>query len=448
MAAHRIVVVGAGFGGTTLVNSLRGTGAEITLIDRRNHHLFQPLLYQVATAILSPADIAWPIRRLFRDRSDVTTVMGEVVGLDKVAKTVLMAGGDSVPYDMLVIATGATHAYFGHDDWAGNAPGLKTVEDAVNIRRRILSAFEQAEIERDPERRKALMTFAVIGGGPTGVELAGMIAEIRNGPIAREFRNIDIRNARVLLLEAGARLLGTFRESLSNYARRALDQRGVEVLTGEPVTGCETDRIAVGKRIIPCCTVLWAAGVKASKAAEWLGAPADKAGRIAVSDKLEVPGWPGVFAIGDTTTCKRADGRPVPGVAPAAKQQGKFVARLIRDRLAGKPESKPFAYRDQGSLATIGKRAAVIDFGWITMTGWLAWWMWGAVHILFLIGSRSRFSVAWGWLWVHVRGQRNARLITSMSPARESGTPMSHQSNLRAGLPQLLPSDSSDQRHV
>jgi len=422
MGAHRIVVVGAGFGGTTLVNSLRNTGAEITLVDRRNHHLFQPLLYQVATAILSPTDIAWPVRRLFRDRKDVTTVMGEVVGVDKVEKTVLLARGDAVPYDTLVIGTGATHAYFGHDDWAANAPGLKTVEDAINIRRRILSVFEQAEIERDTERRKALMTFAVIGGGPTGVELAGMIAEIRNGPIAREFRNIDIRSAEVLLLEAGARVLGTFRESLSNYARKALVQRGVEVLTGEPVTRCEASRIILGERTIPCCTVLWAAGVKASKAAEWLSVQTDKAGRIVVGDKLEVPGWPGVFAIGDTTTCKRPDGRPVPGVAPAAKQQGKYVTRLIRARLTGGRELERFVYRDQGSLATIGKRAAVVDFGWITMKGWLAWWMWGAVHILFLIGSRSRLSVAWGWLWVHLRGQRNARLITSVSAATEAGS--------------------------
>ncbi|MGV1791844.1 NAD(P)/FAD-dependent oxidoreductase [Rhizobium sp. A37_96] len=420
MVSHRVVVVGAGFGGTALVHSLKGVDAEITLVDRRNHHLFQPLLYQVATSILSPADIAWPIRRLFRDRRDVSTVLGEVVSVDGIAKTVLLADGNAIPYDTLVIATGATHAYFGHDEWEGVAPGLKTIEDALSIRRHILLAFEQAEIERDLDERNALMTFAVIGGGPTGVELAGMIAEIRNGPVAREFRNIDIRSARVLLLEAGPRVLGSFPERLSRYTENALARRGVEVLTGQPVTNCEAKRITVGGRIISCRTILWAAGVKASDAAGWLKVPADKAGRVIVNEYLEVPGRADVFVIGDTACATRPDGRPVPGVAPAAKQQGKYIAHLVRNRLAGSGDRKPFIYKDQGSLATIGKRAAVIDFGRIAMTGWLAWWIWGGVHIFFLIGTRSRFSVAWSWLWIHLRGQRNARLITTAPGLQEN----------------------------
>lgn len=412
MPTHNVVVVGAGFGGTTLVDRLRGPDLKITLVDRRNHHLFQPLLYQVATAILSPADIAWPIRRLFRDRKDVTTLLGEVTGIDTEARTVLLSDGKTIPFDTLVLATGATHAYFGHEEWAEAAPGLKTLEDALEIRKRILLAFEKAENIADFDERAALLTFAVIGGGPTGVELAGMIAEIRNSAISREFRNIDTKKARVLLLEAGPRVLANFREDLGRYAEKVLERRGVEVLTGEAVTNCSGGHITVGDRVIPCTTVIWAAGVRASPAAKWLGVPADKAGRITVDGHLEVPGCSGVFAIGDTTSVRSPDGKPVPGVAPAAKQQGKYVARLIQRRLAGMPQQSPFVYRDQGSLATIGKRAAVIDFGWIRLKGWVAWWIWGTAHVLFLIGIRSRFTVAWKWLWIHLRGQRNARLIT------------------------------------
>lgn len=412
MSAHRVVVVGAGFGGTTLVDALRGANLEITLIDQRNHHLFQPLLYQVATAILSPADIAWPIRRLFRDRDDVKTLLGEVVDVDVGAKAVSLSDGRTIPYDTLVLATGATHAYFGHEEWAKTAPGLKTVEDALEIRKRILMAFEKAENASNADERAAYLTFAVIGGGPTGVELAGMIAEIRNSSIAREFRNIDTRQARVLLLEAGPRVLANFREDLGRYVEKALARRGVEILTGEAVTNCSADRIKVGNRFIPCRTVIWAAGVKASPAASWLKVSADRAGRIIVGECLEVPGHSDIYAIGDTTSAKRPDGKPVPGVAPAAKQQGKYVARLIRKRLSGSTDYSPFTYRDQGSLATIGKRAAVIDFGWIRLRGWMAWWIWGGAHILFLVGVRSRMAVAWKWLWVHLRGQRNARLIT------------------------------------
>lgn len=387
MSAHRVVVVGAGFGGTTLVDALRGANLEITLIDQRNHHLFQPLLYQVATA-------------------------SEVVDVDVGAKAVSLSDGRTIPYDTLVLATGATHAYFGHEEWAKTAPGLKTVEDALEIRKRILMAFEKAENASNADERAAYLTFAVIGGGPTGVELAGMIAEIRNSSIAREFRNIDTRQARVLLLEAGPRVLANFREDLGRYVEKALARRGVEILTGEAVTNCSADRIKVGNRFIPSRTVIWAAGVKASPAASWLKVSADRAGRIIVGECLEVPGHSDIYAIGDTTSAKRPDGKPVPGVAPAAKQQGKYVARLIRKRLSGSTDYSPFTYRDQGNLATIGKRAAVIDFGWIRLRGWMAWWIWGGAHILFLVGVRSRMAVAWKWLWVHLRGQRNARLIT------------------------------------
>ncbi|WP_338810864.1 NAD(P)/FAD-dependent oxidoreductase [Agrobacterium leguminum] len=387
MSAHRVVVVGAGFGGTTLVDALRGANLEITLIDQRNHHLFQPLLYQVATA-------------------------SEVVDVNVGAKAVSLSDGRTIPYDTLVLATGATHAYFGHEEWAKTAPGLKTVEDALEIRKRILMAFEKAENASNADERAAYLTFAVIGGGPTGVELAGMIAEIRNSSIAREFRNIDTRQARVLLLEAGPRVLANFREDLGRYVEKALARRGVEILTGEAVTNCSADRIKVGNRFIPSRTVIWAAGVKASPAASWLKVSADRAGRIIVGECLEVPGHSDIYAIGDTTSAKRPDGKPVPGVAPAAKQQGKYVARLIRKRLSGSTDYSPFTYRDQGNLATIGKRAAVIDFGWIRLRGWMAWWIWGGAHILFLVGVRSRMAVAWKWLWVHLRGQRNARLIT------------------------------------
>ncbi|MBZ9988162.1 NAD(P)/FAD-dependent oxidoreductase [Mesorhizobium sp. BH1-1-5] len=413
MSRHRIVVIGSGFGGATLVDSLRGLDVEITLIDRRNHHLFQPLLYQVATAVLSPADIAWPIRRLFRDRGNVTTILGEVANVDTLNQNVILADGNELPYDTLVLATGATHAYFGHEDWASAAPGLKTVEDALEIRSRILEAFEAAEKTGDPDEQDAFLTFAVIGGGPTGVELAGMIAEIRSGPMRREFRRIDTRRARVLLVEAGPRLLAAFPPKLSDYARHALERCRVEVRTGQPVTDCNRDHIVVNQSRIACRTTIWAAGVKASSAALWLGTTADKAGRVIVDEQLSVPGRPGIFAIGDTASVKQKDGSSVPGVAPAAKQQAKYLAKLIRGRLRGKPGNEPaFVYRNQGSLATIGKHAAVVDFGWLTAKGWIAWWLWGVAHIFFLIGVRSRFSVAWNWLWVDLKGQRNARLIT------------------------------------
>lgn len=419
MANHRVVVVGGGFAGLQLVLDLKGVAADITLIDRRNHHLFQPLLYQVATTVLATSEIAWPIRRLFRDRPEVKTVLGHVVGVDRATKTVQLKDGNTVPYDTLVLATGARHAYFGHDEWETFAPGLKTLEDATTIRRRVLTAFEKAELETDPAKRQARLTFAIIGGGPTGVELAGIIAELAHQTLVKEFRQIDTRSARILLIEAGPRILPVFTPELSDYSREALGRLGVEVSTGRPVTDITAEGVQIGDEFVPAKTVLWAAGVKASRAAEWLDAPADRAGRAIVEKDLTVPGAPELFVIGDTASVTNGDGKPVPGVAPAAKQQGAFVAKVIRARLAGKPAPTAFAYHHQGNLATIGRSAAVVDFGWIKLRGAIAWWVWGLAHIYFLIGTRSRFAVAWSWLWIFVSGQHSARLITQKETVKD-----------------------------
>ena len=331
MAEHRVVIVGAGFAGLKLAHDLRRAPVAITIVDQRNHHLFQPLLYQVATTLLATSEIAWPIRRLFRDRPEVTTLLGQAHGVDRARREVLLRDGGAVPYDTLVLATGARHAYFGHDEWEPSAPGLKTLEDATTIRRRLLLAFERAERETDPERRQALMTFCVIGGGPTGVELTGIIAELAQRVLPAEFRHIDTRKARVLLVEAGPRVLPAFGEKLSAYAARALERIGAEVRCGTPVTRCDDTGIGIGEDFVPARTVIWAAGVQASNAARWLDAPADRAGRVMVEPDLTVPGLPDVFAIGDTAHVV-SGGRPVPGIAPAAKQQGAYVARVIRAR--------------------------------------------------------------------------------------------------------------------
>ena len=411
---HRVVIVGAGFGGLETTYRLAGTPVEITLIDRRNHHLFQPLLYQVATASLATSEIAWPIRYLLRDRPDVTTLFANVNGVDPAGKRVLLEDGDSIPYDTLVLATGARHAYFGHDEWEPFAPGLKTLEDATTLRRRILVAFERAERETDPERRAALLTFVIIGAGPTGVELAGTIADLAKDTLPRDFRHIDTRKARVVLIEAGPRVLGGFPDDLSAYAQTSLERLGVEVMLGEAVTECSADGVVYGGKKLDARTIIWAAGVRASRAAEWLGAPADSAYRLKVEPGLTVPGHPDIFAVGDTTTIAGPDGNPVPGIAPAAKQEGRYVAETIRARLDGRT-LPPFRYKHAGSLAQIGKRLAVIDFGRIKLRGALAWWIWGFAHIYFLIGLRNRLSVALSWLWIHARDQRAARLITQGS---------------------------------
>jgi NADH:ubiquinone reductase (H+-translocating) len=411
---HRVVIVGAGFGGLETTYRLAGAPVSITVIDRRNHHLFQPLLYQVATAALATSEIAWPIRYLLRGRSEVTTLFATVSGVDAQTKRVLLEDGGTVAYDTLVLATGARHAYFGHDEWEPFAPGLKTLEDATTLRRRILVAFERAERETDPQRRAALLTFVIIGAGPTGVELAGTIAELARDTLPPDFRNIDTHVARVVLIEAGPRVLAGFPEDLSAYAQRSLEDLGVEVVLGMAVTDCSAEGVVYGGNTLEAKTLIWAAGVRASRAAEWLGAPSDRAGRLEVLPDLTVPGHPDIFAIGDTVVVAGPDGKPVPGIAPAAKQQGRYVAESIKARLRGDGPA-PFRYKHSGSLAQIGKRKAVIDFGRIKLRGALAWWIWGIAHIYFLIGLRNRLSVALSWLWIYARDQRAARLITQGS---------------------------------
>ena len=408
---HRVVIVGAGFGGLEAAFRLAGTPVSITLVDRRNHHLFQPLLYQVATASLATSEIAWPIRYLLRDRPEVTTLFATVTGVDAAAKRILLDDGDGLPYDTLILATGARHAYFGHDEWEPFAPGLKTLEDATTLRRRILVAFERAERETDPQRRDALLTFVIIGAGPTGVELAGTIAELAQDTLPPDFRNIDTHKARVVLIEAGPRVLAGFADDLSAYAQRSLESIGVEVKLGQAVTECTADSVVYGGNRLDTKTIIWAAGVRASPAAEWLGAPADRAGRLQVLPDLTVPDHPDIFAVGDTVVINGPDGKPVPGIAPAAKQQGRYVADSIKARLSGGTPAL-FRYQHAGSLAQIGKRKAVIDFGRIKLRGTLAWWIWGIAHIYFLIGLRNRLSVAMNWLWIYTRQQRGARLIT------------------------------------
>lgn len=409
---HRVVIIGAGFGGLWAVKRLKGASVDITLIDQRNHHLFQPLLYQVATASLAPSEVAWPIRSMLQDRKDVTTMLGTVVGVNPAGRAVLLAEGSSVPYDTLILATGARHGYFGHDEWEALAPGLKTIEDATAIRSRILLAFEEAEREGNRERREALLTFVIIGAGPTGVELAGTIADLAHDTLPRDFRAIDTRTTKVLLIEAGPKVLNGYPDSLSDYAKRALEKLGVEVQLNTTVTQIESGAVIVGDRRIAAHTIIWAAGVRASPAADWLGVPADRNGRIIVESDLSVPGHPDIFAVGDTITIEAPNGAPVPGIAPAAKQEGAFVAETIRRRLAADPARRPFRYHHEGSLAQIGKRKAVIDFGWLRLRGSVAWWLWGMAHIYFLVGVRSRLSVALNWLWIYTRNQRGARLIT------------------------------------
>ncbi|GLQ55083.1 NAD(P)/FAD-dependent oxidoreductase [Devosia nitrariae] len=416
---HRVVIIGGGFGGLAAALALKGADAEITIVDRRNHHLFQPLLYQVATAALATSEIAWPIRTILRDRREVRTVLGTVIGIDTGERLVRIEDGTALPYDSLILATGARHAYFGHDEWEANAPGLKTLEDATTIRRQLLEAFEAAERETDPQARAALLTFVVIGGGPTGVEMAGAISELARASLRDEFRTIDPREARVYLIEGLDRVLLAFEKDLSAYAEKALIDLGVIVELGRNVTQVDAEGVTYGDRRLAAKTVIWAAGVQASPAAKWLGAEADKAGRIRVEPDLTVPGHPEIFAVGDTATITMPDGKPVPGIANAAKQAGEHAARIIRARVMGDTAPKPFAYKHRGSLATIGKRAAVIDFGWIKLKGWIAWWVWGLAHIYFLIDAKNRFSVALSWLWIYLTGRRSARLITQ-GPAEKT----------------------------
>jgi NADH:ubiquinone reductase (H+-translocating) len=410
--AHHVLIVGGGFGGLAVAQGLSGTGVRVTVVDQRNHHLFQPLLYQVGTATLATSEIAWPIRQLLRKRKEVTTLLGTVTGVDPARRTVRLAEGSELAYDTLVLATGARHAYFGHDEWEPFAPGLKTLEDATSIRRRVLLAFEHAERESDPALREAWLTFVIVGGGATGVELAGAIAELAHVTLPDEFRRIDTRKSRVLLIEAGPRILPTFTPDLSGYAHAALERLGVEIRTGAPVSECSAQGVVFGGQSLAAKVILWAAGVRASPAAAWLEMAADNAGRLKVARDLTAPGRPEIFVIGDTATIDAWHGKPVPGIAPAAKQQGAHVARTIRRRLAGDTAERPFHYHHAGNLATIGRRAAVIDFGWLKLRGYLAWWIWGLAHIYFLIGVRNRLLVALSWLWIYLTGTRGACLIT------------------------------------
>jgi NADH dehydrogenase len=405
------VIVGAGFGGMEVANALARAPVDVTIIDQHNHHTFQPLLYQVATAALSSPDIAWPIRSILRKQENARVVMAEVTGID-VAKRVVHAGSLDIPYDFLVLATGAMHSYFGHDEWAKVAPGLKSIDDALEVRRQILLAFERAEIADNPADRQRLLTFVIVGGGPTGVEMAGAIAEIARHTLRSDFRRIDPRAARIVLVEAGPRILPTFPERLSAYAQRSLERMGVEVKTGSLVTDCRSDGVVLKNGQIDSETIVWAAGVKASPAALWIGAEADKAGRVKVGPHLEVPGRPEIFAVGDTAILADPAAPPIPGIAPAAKQMGKYVGRLIATRVAGRDIPKPFAYRHFLDLATVGRKSAVVRRGRLQLTGYLGWWFWGIAHIYFLIGVRNRFVVALNWLWSYVTFQRGARVIT------------------------------------
>jgi NADH dehydrogenase len=422
-ATPHVLVIGCGFGGLTAAKALAKPPVQLTLIDKRNHHLFQPLLYQVATAGLSPADIAMPIRAVFRGRRNVRVLLGEVTAIDTAAREVRM-DEHRIGYDLLVVATGARHAYFGHDDWELFAPGLKQVEDALDIRRRILLAFERAEAAEDPEERRRLLTFAIVGAGPTGVELAGAIAELAKVALAMDFRSIDPREARVLLIEAGERVLPAFPPSLSDRARAALGALGVEVMTRAAVTNCTAGGVRVSDRLIPTATVLWAAGVMASAAAIWLNVPHDRAGRVLVQPDLTLRDHPEIFVIGDTSALTGADGKPLPGLAPVAKQQGAYVAAAVRARLGSRPVG-PFVYRNLGSLATIGRGRAVADFGWLRLHGAIAWILWGVVHVAFLIGFRNRIIVLLDWLWSYVTFKRGARLITGATGYATRGSPSS-----------------------
>jgi NADH dehydrogenase len=410
---HQVVIVGAGFGGLEAARRLGGQDVDVTIIDRSNHHVFQPLLYQVAGAALDISQIAWPIRHVLHRFKNVTTLMAEVNGVDAAHRIVQLTDGTRIAYDTLILATGATHAYFGHDDWAQYAPGLKTLGDALSIRQHLLTVFEQAEREPDAEQRRRLQTFVVIGAGPTGVELACTIAELAHEEIHDDFRHIDTRKARVVLVEAAPRVLSGFPETLAEYAQRTMQQLGVEVLLDHPVTECRADGVVCKDQFIGAGAVFWAAGVRASPVAQWLGVPADKAGRVKVERDLSVPTQPEVFVIGDAATLQQENGKPVPGLAPAAKQEGRYVADVVRARLRGSVPPPPFRYRDYGNLSTIGKHTAVVDFGKVQLRGRSAWVVWAVAHIYFLIGVRNRLLVALNWLWLYIKGERAARIIIS-----------------------------------
>ncbi|MBL8770237.1 MAG: NAD(P)/FAD-dependent oxidoreductase [Phenylobacterium sp.] len=407
---QRVVIVGAGFGGLTAAAKLARTDADVTLIDRRNHHLFQPLLYQVATAGLAPTQIASPVRMILRRQPNVHIELDEVTGVDLAGRQ-LRLGDRTIPYDQLIVATGATHAYFGRDGWAEHAPGLKSLEDALALRSRVLLALESAELDMDPAARERLLTFVVVGGGPTGVELAGAIAELTRRALACDFRRIRGQRARILLIDSGPRVLSTFCPSLSAYAKGALEKLGVELMQGRPVGHVEAQAVTVGDTRIEAATIVWAAGVQASPAGRWLAAETDRAGRVIVDADLSLPRHPDVFVIGDVARMPDGRGGVAPGVAPAAKQAGAYVAKLIDARAHGRASPGPFRYANYGSLATIGRKAAVADLGPVKLRGFLAWIFWCAAHVWFLIGFRNRVQVVLDWLWSYLTFERGARLV-------------------------------------
>ncbi|HEY1124330.1 MAG TPA: NAD(P)/FAD-dependent oxidoreductase [Sphingobium sp.] len=406
-----IVIIGAGFGGLAATRALAGADVDVTLIDRRNHHLFQPLLYQVATGALSPADIAGPIRSILRDQTNVRVLLEEVTGIDRPNRRVMLREGRAIDYDWLIVATGARHSYFGRDEWAEHAPGIKTIEDATAVRRKILLALELAETETDPVRRQALLTFVVIGGGPTGVEMAGAIAELAHRSTSKDFRSITPHCSRVVLVDGAPRVLTAFPPALSDNAKRALEQLGVEVQLGQPVVHVAQDHVELADLVIPTFTAIWAAGVKASPAATWLDTVSDRLGRVMIGSDLRLAGDDRVFVIGDTAACPDGRGGMLPGIAPVAKQQGSHAARAILATERGRCVV-PFRYRHFGNLATIGRRRAVIDFGRLRVTGFVAWLLWSTVHVYFLVGFRNRLSVGMSLAWNYLTFARHARLIT------------------------------------
>jgi NADH dehydrogenase len=413
MATVRVVIIGGGFGGLYAAQALRHAPVQITLLDRKNHHTFQPLLYQVATAGLSPGDIARPIREILRGQENAEVLMADVTGFDLEHKQVQLAGGVRLAYDYLVVAAGARHAYFGHDEWETVAPGLKTLEDALDLRRRILLAFENAERQAEMSGEHRPLNFVIVGAGPTGAELAGALAEVARVALARDFRHIDPKQARIVLLEGGPRVLATYPEDLSRSAEEQLRDLGVEVRTNAQVTRVDADAVYIGKEgeRLPAAVTLWAAGVQASPLGKMLGAATDRAGRVLVAPDLTLPGHPEVFVIGDLASLKQASGSPVPGVAPAAIQMGKWAAKNIVRAVENQPR-RDFEYVDKGSLATIGRAAAVAEFGRVHISGFLAWMAWLLIHLFFLIGFRNRVLVMIEWAWSYFTFQRSARLIT------------------------------------
>ncbi len=413
----RVVIVGGGFGGLYAAKALKDQPVRVTLVDRRNHHLFQPLLYQVASAALSPADIASPIRAILRKQVNTTVLLAEVTAIDVPAREVVLDDGSRLPYDYLILAAGTSHAYFGHDEWEPLAPGLKSLEDALEIRRRVLRAFEEAEREPDPAEREALLTFVVVGGGPTGVELAGSIAEISRFTLARDFDHIDPTKAQVILLEGADRLLLTFPEKLGKKAAGYLKRLGVRVRTGAMVTGIDPQGVLLGEERIPARTVLWAAGVRASPLARTLGVDLDRAGRVVIGPDLSVPGRPEIFVIGDLAAGKDHRGKLLPGTAPVAIQQGHWVASNIARAVKGEP-TVPFRYKDRGNMATVGRNVAVADIKGLKLTGFVAWLAWAVVHVFNLIGYKNRVLVTLQWIWAYVTFQRGARLITEEPDTR------------------------------